>query len=76
MKLLLLATTADTRRKVFPNYKQCKKTREDSAHDWNTIFDVLGQVKAELDEFMPYPVIDVDGAEQMMSLAHSLSIVS
>ena len=40
------------RRKVFPNYKASrKKTREDSGHDWNTIFDVLGQVKAELDEF-------------------------
>ena len=52
------------RRKVFPNYKASrKKTREDSGHDWNTIFDVLGQVKSELDEFMPYPVIDVDGAE-------------
>ena len=52
------------RRQVFPNYKASrKKTREDSGYDWNTIFECLGQVKSELDEFMPYPVIDVDGAE-------------
>lgn len=52
------------RREVFPNYKASrKKTREDSGYDWNTIFDCLGQVKSELDEFMPYPVIDVTGAE-------------
>ena len=52
------------RRSVFPNYKASrKKTREDSGYDWSTIFEVLGQVKSELDEFMPYPVIDVDGAE-------------
>ena len=52
------------RRSVFPNYKASrKKTREDSGYDWSTIFEILGQVKSELDEFMPYPVIDVDGAE-------------
>ena len=52
------------RRSVFPNYKASrKKTREDSGYDWSTIFEVLGQVRSELDEFMPYPVIDVDGAE-------------
>lgn len=52
------------RRKVFPNYKASrKKVREDSGYDWSTIFDCLGQVKSELDEFMPYPVIDVNGAE-------------
>ena len=64
VKLLLLATTADTGAgKCFQTTRNRKKTREDSGYDWNTIFDVLGQVKAELDEFMPYPVIDVDGAE-------------
>ena len=52
------------RRKVFPNYKASrKKTREDSGYDWSTIFECLGTVKQELSEYMPYPVIDVDGAE-------------
>lgn len=52
------------RRKVFPNYKASrKKVREDSGYDWSTIFECLGQVKQELAEYMPYPVIDVNGAE-------------
>lgn len=52
------------RRKVFPNYKASrKKTREDSGYDWSTIFECLGAVKQELAEYMPYPVIDVNGAE-------------
>ena len=52
------------RRGIFPHYKASrKKSRQDSGYDWNTIFDCLGQVKSELDEFMPYPVIDVTGAE-------------
>ncbi len=52
------------RRQVFPYYKASrKKVREDSGFDWNTIFDCLGTIRQELDEYMPYPVIDVNGAE-------------
>ena len=52
------------RRDVFPNYKaNRKKSRDDSGFDWNSIFEALHQVRAELDEHFPYPVIDVDGAE-------------
>ena len=52
------------RRKVFPFYKaHRKKVREESALDWNAIFDALSIVRDELAEFFPYPVIDIDGAE-------------
>lgn len=52
------------RRDFFPNYKaNRKKSRDDSGFDWNSIFEALHQVRAELDEHFPYPVIDVDGAE-------------
>ena len=52
------------RRKVFPQYKASrKKTREDSGYDWSSIFEGLSLVKQELQQHMPYPVIDVDGAE-------------
>lgn len=52
------------RRQFFPNYKaNRKKNRADSGFDWNSIFEALHQVRAELSEHFPYPVIDVDGAE-------------
>ena len=52
------------RRQYFPNYKaNRKKSREDSGFDWNSIFEALHLVRAELTEHFPYPVIDVDGAE-------------
>jgi len=52
------------RRQYFPNYKaNRKKSREDSGFDWNSIFEALHLVRAELSEHFPYPVIDVDGAE-------------
>lgn len=52
------------RRDVFPQYKAGrKKTRSDSDLDWSAIFDALHTIRAELDEFFPYPVIDVEGAE-------------
>ena len=52
------------RRQYFPNYKaNRKKSRDDSGFDWNSIFEALHLVRAELSEHFPYPVIDVDGAE-------------
>lgn len=52
------------RKDKFPYYKaNRKKVRQESGFDWKLIFDVLAEVKSELDCFFPYPVIDVDGAE-------------
>lgn len=52
------------RRDVFPYYKaHRKKAREDSGHDWTTIFECLNKVRDELKVHSPYRVIDVDGAE-------------
>jgi hypothetical protein len=52
------------RRDVFPYYKaHRKKAREDSGHDWATIFECLNKVRDELKTSSPYRVIDVDGAE-------------
>lgn len=52
------------RRDVFPYYKaHRKKNREDSGHDWNSIFECLNKVREELKTSSPYKVIDVDGAE-------------
>lgn len=52
------------RRQVFPQYKASrKKTREDSGYDWSSIFEGLSLVRSELQQFMPWPVVDVEGAE-------------
>jgi 5'-3' exonuclease len=52
------------RRDVYPYYKASrKKSRDSSGHDWSSIFDALHMIRSELDEFMPYPVLDIDGAE-------------
>lgn len=52
------------RRTVYPHYKAArKKAREDSGHDWHSIFEALHAIRQELDEYFPYPVIDVEGAE-------------
>ena len=52
------------RRDVYPLYKANRKgNREASGLDWNSIFDALNAVRNEIAEFMPYPVIDVEGAE-------------
>ncbi len=52
------------RRDVFPYYKAGRKaTRESSGMDWGEIFNVLNIIRDEISEFLPYPLIDVDGAE-------------
>jgi hypothetical protein len=52
------------RREVYPYYKAArKKARDASGHDWSSIFDALHLIRNELDEFMPYPLLDIEGAE-------------
>jgi hypothetical protein len=52
------------RKTEFEFYKSGrKKVRDDSALDWVAIYAALNQVKAELEEYFPYPVIEVETAE-------------
>ncbi len=52
------------RKQIFPNYKaNRKKNREQSGHDWETIFDVINHIKSELKEFMPYKLLELETAE-------------
>jgi 5'-3' exonuclease len=52
------------RREVFPNYKAGRKAnREKSDHDWNAIFTMLGNIKSEIREFLPYKVLELETAE-------------
>jgi hypothetical protein len=52
------------RRDKFPEYKaHRKKDREKSSVDWDGLFLGIETLKSELDEYFPYPVIDIGGAE-------------
>ena len=52
------------RRDYYPEYKYSrKKGREASPNDWDSIFEVLNAIKAELKEFFPYKHLEVYGAE-------------
>lgn len=52
------------RKDKFEHYKASrKKARADSGFDWKVIFDTLAEIRAELNQFFPYPVLDIEGAE-------------
>jgi hypothetical protein len=52
------------RRELFPFYKQNrKKDRENSNHDWNSIFNCLNIIRDEIRENFPYIVLEIYGAE-------------
>ena len=52
------------RRDFFPQYKSNRrKNREEDNKDWNSIFEVLNQIKNEIKEFLPYKVVETYGAE-------------
>jgi hypothetical protein len=52
------------RKQVFPYYKaNRKKSIEKSELDWKAIFECLNKIRAELKEYFPYRVIDIESAE-------------
>jgi 5'-3' exonuclease len=52
------------RKQIFPYYKaNRKKNQENSEMDWKAIFECLNKIRAELKEYFPYRVIDIESAE-------------
>jgi hypothetical protein len=52
------------RKNVFPHYKaNRKRSRDASAHDWNGIFQTLGNIKQEIKDNLPYKTLQVETAE-------------
>ena len=52
------------RRELFPHYKAGrKKDRDSSPFDWVAIYKALNQIKDEIAEHFPYPVIEIDTTE-------------
>ena len=52
------------RKQIFPYYKaNRKKNQEKSDMDWKAIFECMNKIRAELKEYFPYRVIDIEMAE-------------
>lgn len=52
------------RKQIFPYYKaNRKKNIESSEMNWQAIFECMNKIRAELKEFFPYRVIDIESAE-------------
>jgi len=62
------------RKDIFPHYKaNRKKMRETSTVDWTWLFNVLGTIRDELGEHMPYKILQIPRAEAddvIASLCH------
>lgn len=62
------------RKDIFPHYKaNRKKMRETSIVDWTSLFNVLGTIRDELGEHMPYKILQIPRAEAddvIASLCH------
>ena len=53
------------RKDAFPNYKfkRGEKRKQDTKNDWTEIFAILNTLKAEFEQYLPYRIVHVDGAE-------------
>jgi hypothetical protein len=52
------------RRQKFPYYKANRRSgREKSEIDWDKLFEIIGNIRMELQEFFPYKTIYVDDSE-------------
>lgn len=52
------------RKQIFPYYKASrKKAQANSELNWTAIYECMATIRAEIKEFFPYKVIDVESAE-------------
>ena len=64
-EMILCADAADPwRRDIFPNYKhQRRKGRVESQIDWDGLFKIMSDIRAEFTNKLPYKVLHVDKTE-------------
>jgi hypothetical protein len=63
---LIIATDTGTswRKGAYPYYKaNRKKDRDESTLDWEGIFEGLREIRSDLENYFPYRIIQVEGAE-------------
>ena len=62
--VLCFDSKGNWRKDTFPQYKaNRKKGREESKHDWKTIFELLDQTKQELKEYSPFRYVEIERCE-------------
>ena len=66
-EMVIACDSSTWRRQYFPNYKHKRreardKTQEES-DNWQEIFRIVGMVREEIEQNLPYKVVKVDGAE-------------
>ena len=64
-KMILCADAGNPwRRDAFPNYKYSRrKGRDDSAFDWENIFNIITEIKNEIRDNFPYAVMYIERCE-------------
>jgi hypothetical protein len=63
-QMVIACDSSSWRKEIFPEYKAArKKSREKSKLDWNNFFTMVNNVRDEIKENFPYPVVTVDRAE-------------
>ena len=56
------------RKDIFEHYKASRKLKQNQSDtDWSAIFNMIHEVKEEIEENLPYKVLTVQGQRQMMS---------
>lgn len=62
--MILACDSTSWRKEKYPQYKAKRKSsREESPLDWGKFFGFLNNIRDEIAEEMPYPVVHVDRAE-------------
>lgn len=63
-KMVLACDGGSWRKNVFPEYKASRAAgRKESPIDWDDVWRVINLVREEIEEHMPYKVVQVRGAE-------------
>lgn len=62
--MVLACDGGSWRKQIYPQYKANRKaSRDSSGLDWNEFFRILGMVRDEVKEHLPYKVIHIQGIE-------------
>jgi hypothetical protein len=62
--MILACDSNSWRKQAYSHYKASRSTnREASDTNWTEIFEIMNRIRDEIEEFMPYPVLSVRGAE-------------
>ena len=66
-EMVIACDSSTWRRQYFPNYKHKRREARDKtqaeADNWHEIFRIIGLIREEIEQNLPYKVVKLDGAE-------------